>query len=408
MFPPIFQGTPDESSNRPQFQLGQDDPPSSLKLSNVEAQRIMSVLSEAEKKVHIIGLLPDVIDRRAASVFPAETMTIMTEYRQLEQKYKALWEMRENGDKSESPERIAMELKDAGRQLRITTRSLHRHFLNNSNALSKLRYLKSTKSPAISQFETLLHEVKMLIYERLKTTVEEEKMKQDQLSVIISKEQKTSQEVKSLQEELEKATRERISEVSKKNEIIKRLKEELRDIKQQAEETTKRLETRSKQKEDLDLQQFKQKEVALKQEIANLGVQLADITVKHRDEEAQLRKKKFKIESEVENWIHKYDQDMEEKQNEIEDVMAIFTEEKAQLDELQSRYRALQREYEKIMDERRAAEEAKKEQERLIQKMHAAATKIQALYRGHIVRKEMAKKKKDGKGKKEKKAKAKK
>jgi hypothetical protein len=37
-----------------------------------------------------------------------------------------------------------------------------------------------------------------------------------------------------------------------------------------------------------------------------------------------LRKKKFKIESEVENWIHKYDQDMEEKQAELEDITVNF------------------------------------------------------------------------------------
>ena len=74
--------------------------------------------------------------------------------------------------------------------LRTSTRSLTRHFQQNQSALNKLRYLKSTKTQTVAQFEHLLQEIKNLTFERLKTTVEEEKMKQDQLSVIIAKEQK--------------------------------------------------------------------------------------------------------------------------------------------------------------------------------------------------------------------------
>lgn len=47
--------------------------------------------------------------------------------------------------------------------------------------------------------------------------------------------------------------------------------------------------------------------------------------LRNREEEALARKKKFKIESEVENWIHKYDQDMEEKQIEIDDISVFLT-----------------------------------------------------------------------------------
>ena len=63
----------------------------------------------------------------------------------------------------------------------------------------------------------------------------------------------------------------------------------------------------------------------MKQEIESLQAQLEEITNKNREEEAQLRKKKYKIESEVENWIHKYDQDMDEKQAELEDITVCVT-----------------------------------------------------------------------------------
>ena len=219
------------------------------------------------------------------------------------------------------------------------------------------------------------------------------------MSVIIAKEQKTSNEVKSLQEELEKARRERTNEISKKNEIIRKLKEDLRVIKQEAEEATRRLESRSKQKEDLDIQKFYDKEAALKAEIDALKATFNESTKKNREEEDLLRKKKFKIESEVENWIHKYDQEMDEKQTELDDISAIFAEERSQLDELQARFNMLQIEHTRIMENRRLAEEEKKRLEEQMRKTVAAAILIQAWFRGYKVRKDLAKKK-NGKGKK--------
>ena len=46
--------------------------------------------------------------------------------------------------------------------------------------------------------------------------------------------------------------------------------------------------------------------------------------MKDREEEAQLRKRKNKMESEVENWVMKYDQEMGEKQHEIDELMVIL------------------------------------------------------------------------------------
>jgi IQ domain-containing protein D len=94
----------------------------------------------------------------------------------------------------------------------------------------------------------------------------------------------------------------------------------LREIKQQAEEATKKLEMKAKQKEDTELAAFNEKERMISQETLAMKKQFEEDLAKHRDEEALARKKKLKIESEVENWIHKYDQDMEEKQVEIDDI----------------------------------------------------------------------------------------
>jgi DNA repair exonuclease SbcCD ATPase subunit len=325
----------------------------SSKLTNVESQRIMAVLQEIQKKVQLIGMLPDSSDKKISTVLTGDALTYIKEMSALELKYKTILETKPYDNQMQ-------DLKDISKQIRLHTRSICRYFLGNSNAYMKLRYLKSAKSPAVAQFEHRLQEVKTLIYDRLRTTVEEENQKQDQLSLIIAKEQKTSAEVKAQREELEKAKKERNAEINKKNEVIRKLKDELKEIKQQAEEATRKLESRSKQKEDMDIKASEQKEAELKSEIERLKAQLEDVNNQHREEEALARKKKFKIESEVENWIHKYDQDLEEKQNEIDDITALFLEEKAHLDELQLQFVDLQKEYDQIQERQKVIEQKKK------------------------------------------------
>ena len=59
----------------------------------------------------------------------------------------------------------------------------------------------------------------------------------------------------------------------------------------------------------------------------------------HRDSEANLRRRKWKLETEVENWIHKYDSDMGERQTDFEEVDSVYTEERKQLVELEERFK---------------------------------------------------------------------
>lgn len=47
------------------------------KLTNVEAQRIMAVLQEIQKKIHLIGLFPDAADRKVASVLNGDGFNLL-------------------------------------------------------------------------------------------------------------------------------------------------------------------------------------------------------------------------------------------------------------------------------------------------------------------------------------------
>ena len=150
---------------------------------------------------------------------------------------------------------------------------------------------------------------------------------------------------------------------------------------------------RSKQKEDSELQVFQDRESSLKSEISSLATTLSELELQNREKESLYRRRKFKIESEVENWISKYDQEMEEKQLEIDDISNLFEEERAALSLLQSKYDQVKIKHDKIMEERRLAQQKEKEIEQLLAKQVLAAIKIQAVVRGWQVRRALSRSK---------------
>ena len=79
-----------------------------------------------------------------------------------------------------------------------------------------------------------------------------------------------------------------------------------------------------------------------------------------------MRKRKFKAETEVENLIQKYDEDIGEKQTELDELSAVYTEEKQQLLQLEERFNKLEGEYLQIMEEKRIEKEKREAEERLL------------------------------------------
>ncbi|XP_059264464.1 dynein regulatory complex protein 10 isoform X2 [Mustela nigripes] len=133
------------------------------------------------------------------------------------------------------------------------------------------------------------------------------------------------------------------------------------------------------------------------QEIINtLENELAAIM---RNREAE---KKYKVETEIENWIQKYDMEMGEKQVEYEELDLIHKEEKIQLEELKQKHNVLVEEFSQIRAEQEVNAKKRIEAEQEMLRMVRAATLIQALWKGYLVRsmlKSRKKKRSKSKGK---------
>ena len=61
----------------------------------------------------------------------------------------------------------------------------------------------------------------------------------------------------------------------------------------------------------------------MEEQIRQSKLSLQQKSQAHRDEENGIRKRKQKIEAEVQNWIRKYDIDMDEKQTEVDDISVM-------------------------------------------------------------------------------------
>ncbi len=137
----------------------------------------------------------------------------------------------------------------------------------------------------------------------------------------------------------------------------------------------------------------------LQQELNQLRQQFQNLVLEHRDQEQILRKEKWKNETNVEGILGRYDEDMLKKQAEFDEIEELHREEKKQLEELEEKFKPLEEEYLKIVEERRLAESLRRIEEETLNKKIMAAVTIQSFWRGFKLRKGLFKKGK-AKGKK--------
>jgi len=257
---------------------------------------------------------------------------------------------------------------------------------------------------AMRKYLSTFSELKSQTYQKLSTSVEEEKSKEDWFLEISAREEKASQTLRQLQKEIraEKAERER--QVSSRNATIQKLREELEMIKTSTLAEEKTLEAETKASEEADKGAFTSKEAALSDELKRLTEELKTKRAANKEAEEGLRKKKVKYEGEAAAWILKYDQDMEEKDREISAVRLIYEEERRELTRLEKYFSKLLAEREAALAEERKKAEERARQQAQQATLSKAATMLQKMWRGKCARRDMEKKKsgKGGKGKKKK------
>ncbi|XP_043329158.1 dynein regulatory complex protein 9 isoform X2 [Cervus canadensis] len=220
---------------------------------------------------------------------------------------------------------------------------------------------------------------------------------------IIAREENGRKKIKSLQKQLLNVKKERQAEVQSRNEYIAHLKDQLQEMKAKTNMENRYM----KKNTELQISQTQKKcsktEELLLEEIEKLRLKTEEENRIHAEIEVFLRKEQQKLEEKLEFWMEKFDKDTEMKQNELNALKSAKASDLAHLQELAKTIR----EYEQVIIEDRIEKEKtrkKREQDDLELR---SIIKLQAWWRGTVVRREiggfkMPKDKddsKDGKGK---------
>ncbi|XP_052412093.1 dynein regulatory complex protein 10 [Carassius gibelio] len=378
--------------------------PSRKTLSSLEAKLIFGVLNESIRQMEIVSLLPTLLSSPEAlsQSLGEEVVHSLKEHHRLGEKYKAMV-LDASFEKSELKEELAKSkkaLKDSFhniiRLLRATptTREVLKGIEPNTGGETETQKLKDG-----------LCDLREIVLERLLTTPAEERERREMMLEVSQRHSANQKLIDSLEKEVASAIKDKDTEISTLNNKVHQLRNSLHQMEKGLEEFIARTHQDAEKQSQSDTKTSEGKRSRLQQEASQLRAQLNNVTADDRERELALRKKKYKEETEIENWIQKYDTEIGEKQTDLEEMTRMYEADMAELTALEEHSAVLDLEYSQIMEERLEAQKQREKQEREREIQSQAATVIQAHWRGFCVRKAMKantkpKKGKKGKGKK--------
>ncbi|NXU80577.1 DRC10 protein, partial [Oreotrochilus melanogaster] len=350
--------------------------PGSLIPDNLETKRILTVLDKMIDKLELSSMIPCVtesLDKFADILGPEDTTSLM-EHQKLSKETEHL--------RAEDP-RGSLSLLE---QLKSSTRNVLRLLLPNPAVYQVLKRQALVRESPAKGFIKALKEFRNLVLERLMTSPEEEEEKLRFLKAISLQIKENTETITALEAELAATAQTREEEADWKDNVIKDLQTSMQDLPQDSKTINQQIKEEGEKQQTEELQASQARCAGLQEDIQELGARLNALVLEHRASEMALRKRKCRMEAEIVNWIQKYDTDMGEKEAEYEEIQAAYEEEKAQLSLLMEKRDFLLPEYSQIEEERRILQEKKEQASRELAIMTRAAIRIQAFWRGYLIR----------------------
>jgi IQ domain-containing protein D len=329
-----------------------------------------------------------------------EEMRVAREHRKLETRFAADMQMQSRmaTPLATDPEPLA----DSSRALRESARNLCRILASHPTLAAELAAKAPPRSQGIGSYLENVLLLKSVLLEKLLVSADEDRERAAYMAQIAARHKRSAEDVARLQAELGKIREESNEEIEKRETVIRKLKNDIQTVKLSVAQQLKQLEQDAASAEDRKQNEHGDFERTHGEHTSQLQQELRALQARNRESELHLRKRRFKLETEVENWISKYDQEMSEKQDELEVIREIYQDEKRQLAELEERFAKLKTQYDAVMEQRKRDEEERVRTETEHKAKTAAAVRIQSSWRGFVVRKKL-KEKKAKKGKKGKK-----
>lgn len=281
------------------------------------------------------------MDAISSQLSPA-IQTLLSEHRSLTDEYEKLAKEAEEDDdfEPEGAEALNAAIADS-------TRSLSRELLNDVEAVALVRSAGILEDPGLVSFVKEIHGLRAILFEKLLTTVDEERRRQAYLVDLMSREQRLNADIEKLEDQVEALRDDREAELLKREEIIDQLtvrgitcfcihlplsrsltavirtpylksaallQDDLNAVTQQGEVVARRVERDAKRRETVEEQNFVSDRERLEAEIAKVEAQLAETRAHNKESELTLRDRKKRLENDIQYKIGRYDEDMNAKQ----------------------------------------------------------------------------------------------
>ncbi|XP_016058528.1 PREDICTED: IQ domain-containing protein D [Miniopterus natalensis] len=383
--------------------------PANTKLTTIETKRIMSVLDETIHKAelasllsfaaaHVEALAGGLGERLAGALSEhADLCRVLQDgVASLEEEERRLQEEEEFEEDSWLRDRLLSleerrsHLPPLMQQIRDSTKSILRLLLTNPQAAGFLqaqaRAQAGSRSAGAQSFIDSLVELRGFLFEKLLTSPMEARDKAQFIQDITKRNRRNQELIDTLESELAARLKDRAAEVEKENFVIQELKNHLHQVLKFSESSLLRTRQEAEKQQKADFRASQARVAKIQQDILQLHSQLHNLVMENREAEQALRKKKYKVETEIENWIQKYDTEMSEKQDEYEELDSVHKEERVQLEELRQRHDVLVEEFAQIRLEREVSSRKRMEADQEMVRMVRAATLIQAVWKGYLVR----------------------
>ncbi|CAH8502818.1 unnamed protein product [Schistosoma bovis] len=234
--------------------------------------------------------------------------------------------------------------------------------------------------------EYLLH-LRILLLIKLLTTPEDKKRKKLYIKELETRDQECQTKLTELIKELDIQICQNNTETRKIGYTVSKLKNEIDNLEKYLTERKKQINTEEAKKITEITKQNDENKNNLSKEMKSQEILLEKLIETNRSEEETIRSTIYKMESDIESKISKYDQEMTVLQDEYDALEAEYTEEKSAYDELNECFQIINEEYQKIMEERRLEDERRQREEEQRRQMEQAVITIQAFWRSYKTRK---------------------
>ncbi|KAF5308045.1 hypothetical protein FQR65_LT06420 [Abscondita terminalis] len=251
----------------------------------------------------------------------------------------------------------------------------------------------------VKTFISCFNNLRKIARTRLPQTAAEQKMREKNLRKTWQENQSKKDEIKALKEAIEIQRRTFQEQIDEKKRISEELQNKydtiMKEFNTHINQLSKSCETemaRNSVKNHVVLE-------GLRQEIKSVSHQHDMLVLQHLQDERKLRAKRLKVETQLVNWLNKYDEDMSERQRQYDELEETFEKEKIELEKIEELFALQEEDYFIVMEEKMGRQ--LREQQRKIEnfRVNHAARVIQRYWRLYMSSQLEKMDKKKGKGK---------